>query len=170
MIGLIDTTAGLGAEQDVGALPLPELIRRWSRVVWATSVRPMYRRMLEHDLTLAELVVLRQVQRGNLSVAAAAECLHLSPSAASRAIDRLVRDGLLRREENPDDRRQKLITVTAAGRQLVEEMEAIFTQRQQQIVAVLDEAEQAQFRALLARMLAAQPGEGERVGCPHRAK
>lgn len=165
MTGISGATDGTVAEDTLCALPLPELIRRWSRVVWATSVRPMYRRMLEHDLTLAELVVLRQVQRGSLTVAAAADCLQLSPSAASRAIDRLVRDGLMRREENPDDRRQKLITMTEAGRQLVGDMEAIFAERQRQLVAVLDEEDQARFSVLLARMLARQPGEGERAGC-----
>ncbi len=157
-----------GAEENLRTVPLPELIRRWSRVVWATSVRPMYRRMLEHDLTLAELVVLRQMQRGGLTVAEAAECLHLSPSAASRAVDRLVRDGLIRREENPEDRRQKLITMTPAGQRLLGDMESVFEERQGQIVAVLDEEEREQFRALLARMLSAHEASAERGECPFR--
>ena len=166
MTGTIEATGGLQAEDELRTLPLPELIRHWSRLVWATSVRPMYRRMLEHDLSLAELVVLRQMQRGRMTVAEAAACLQLSPSAASRAVDRLVRDGLIRREENPDDRRQKLITMTAAGQRLVDDMEAIFAERQRQLVAVLDGEEQAQFSGLLARMLAAHRGEGENEGCP----
>ena len=129
----------------------------------------MYRRMLEHDLTLAELVVLRQMQRGRLTVAATAMCLNLSPSAASRAIDRLVRDGLIRREENPEDRRQKLITMTQAGRELLGEMDEVLEERQGQIVAVLDDEEQEQFRALLARMLAAHNTDAEPEDCPRRA-
>ena len=169
MTGTVGATEGLQAEQELLALPLPELIRQWSRLVWATSVRPMYRRLMEHDLTLAELVVLRQMQRGSLTVAAVADCLQLSPSAASRAIDRLVRDGLIRREENPDDRRQKLITMTAAGQGLVGEMEAIFAERQRQIVASLNDEEQGQFSGLLARMLATHRVEGESEGCPQGA-
>jgi DNA-binding MarR family transcriptional regulator len=166
MTGTINAVGAMQTERELRSLPLPELIRHWSRLVWATSVRPMYRRLMEHDLSLAELVVLRQMQRGSLTVAAVAECLNLSPSAASRAIDRLVRDGLIRREENPDDRRQKLITMTEAGQRLVGEMEAIFAEQQRRIVATLDEEEQAQFSGLLARMLAAHRVEGEAAGCP----
>jgi len=74
---------------------------------------------------------------------------------------------LIRRAENPDDRRQKVITMTAAGQRLVGDMEAIFAERQRQIVAGLDEEEQAQFSGLLARMLAAhQQDTGEHEGCP----
>jgi DNA-binding MarR family transcriptional regulator len=168
MTGVADKIDGAQAdsEEELRSLPLPELIRRWSRLVWATSVRPMYRRMLEHDLTLAELVVLRQMQRGSLTVAAAADCLHLSPSAASRAVDRLVRDGLIRREENPDDRRQKLITMTPAGRELLGDMDVVFAERQRQIIAVLDDEEQEQFRALIARMLTANGAGADDGGCP----
>ncbi|MFN8516894.1 MAG: MarR family transcriptional regulator [Thermomicrobiales bacterium] len=168
MTGIADKTAGaqVESEEELRTLPLPELIRRWSRLVWAISVRPMYRRMLEHDLTLAELVVLKQLQRGGLTVAAAADCLHLSPSAASRAVDRLVRDGLIRREENPDDRRQKLITMTPAGRELLGDMDVVFADRQRQIIAALDDEEQEQFRALIARMLAASGAASEELGCP----
>ena len=165
MVGIADMASGVKADAAPGAAALPELIRQWSRLVWATRVRPMYRRLLEHDLSLAELVVLRQVQRGGLTVAAAADCLHLSPSAASRAIDGLVRDGLLRREENPDDRRQKLITMTPEGQHLIGEMEAIFAERQRQSVAVLDEEEQEVFGRLLARMVAAHRADGEAEGC-----
>lgn len=169
MTGLIEAEHDTAREGATDAPPLADLIRAWSRLVWAMSVRPMYRRLLEHDLSLAELVVLRQVQRGGLTVAAAADCLHLSPSAASRAIDRLVRDGLLRREENPDDRRQKLITMTPDGQRLIGEMEAIFAERQRQIVAVLDDEEQAVFGRLLTRMLAAHRADGEFDGCPDGA-
>ena len=165
----VDTTGDTGTETELRALPLPELVRRWSRLVWATSVRPMYRRMLEQDLTLAEFVALRQVQQGSLTVAEAASCLHLSPSAASRAIDRLVRDGLIRREENPDDRRQKLITMTTAGRELLGDMDAVFAERQRQLVAVLDNEDLAQYRTLVARMLAAHGAGVEEAGCPRGA-
>lgn len=161
----VDATGGTGTEAELRALPLSDLIRRWSRLVWATSVRPMFRRMLEHDLSLAELVVLRQLQRGSLTVAEAADCLQLSPSAASRAIDRLVRDGLIRREENPDDRRQKLITVTPVGRELLGGMDAVFAEQQGQIIGALNEEEQEQFRALIARMLAAHGAGIESRGC-----
>lgn len=165
MAAMVEATGEATAE-DLAALPLGELMRRWSKLIWASSVRPMYRRMLDHDLTMAELVVLRQLQRGSLTVAEAAECIHLSPSAASRAIDRLVRDGLIRREENPDDRRQKRLTMSAAGRELLGDMDAVFAERQRQIVAVLDEEEQARFCALLARMLSAHGAGAANEGCP----
>ena len=114
----------------------------------------MMQRMVEADLTLAESVVLRSLRRGPLTVAQAGACLMLSHSAASRAVDRLVRDGYLAREENPDDRRQKLLTLAPRGEALLGEMESIMVERMAGLVGVLDADEVAQFRTLLARILA----------------
>lgn len=123
---------------------------------WWSGVRPMLQRMVEADLTMAESIVLRSLRRGSLTVAAAAECLMLSHSAASRAVDRLVRDGYVRREENPDDRRQKLLTLAPQGEYLVGEMEGIAVNGLHQLLLGLTDQDRETFRRLLSTMLGQQ--------------
>ena len=133
--------------------PLHEVLTRWNRMFWWSGVRPMLQRMVMADLTLAESIVLRSLRRGPLTVAAAASCLMVSHSAASRAVDRLVRDGYVLREENPDDRRQKLLTLAPQGLALVGEMEGIAIDRLERMADVLSDDEREQFRTLMSQMI-----------------
>jgi DNA-binding MarR family transcriptional regulator len=78
---------------------------------------------LDEDVTLPQfrtLVVL--VSRGPQRVVDLAEELSVTSSTAVRMCNRLVRKGLVAREERPDDRRAAWITLTAAGRALVGEV------------------------------------------------
>ncbi|MFY9917275.1 MAG: MarR family transcriptional regulator [Mycobacterium sp.] len=58
--------------------------------------------------------------RGPLNLAAVASGLDVNPSNASRTCDRLLKAGLLDRRESPDDRRNVALTLTDAGRRLVD--------------------------------------------------
>ena len=58
--------------------------------------------------------------RGPLNLAAVAAGLEVNPSNASRTCDRLSKAGLLDRRELPEDRRNVTLTLTDAGRRLVE--------------------------------------------------
>jgi len=148
---MIDDSLGL----DFADLSMEELLSHLCHLIWWNGIRPTFRRMLEADLTLSESVVLRTLQRGSLTVAEVAECMFLSHSAASRAVDRLVHEGYVRREENPDDRRQKQLTLTQAGADLVDEVESIFAQALGPVVATLSVDDQEQFRVIVARMITA---------------
>ena len=53
---------------------------------------------------------------GSMSLGALSEELALSPAAISRAVDGLVQRGELRREEDPEDRRSKIVSLAAKGR------------------------------------------------------
>ena len=76
-------------------------------------------------LTFAQLKLLRLVQRqGTLSIGDVAGFLGVSNAAASKAVDRLVRSGVLSRAEGRGDRRTTEVTVTAEGHALLEEFEA----------------------------------------------
>lgn len=52
---------------------------------------------------------------------ARAGALEVAPSAAGRMCDRLVRKGVIRRHRARADRRSVLVSVTAAGRQVVDQ-------------------------------------------------
>ena len=70
----------------------------------------------ELDLTLTQVKALVALAQDELTVKELAERLGLSLPGASRAVDALVCRGLLDRREDPDDRRQKRLTCTDAGR------------------------------------------------------
>ncbi len=72
------------------------------------------------ETTIAQyraLVVL--ASRGPQRMADLASALDVAPSTAGRMCDRLVRKGLIRRHRARADRRAVLVSVTAAGRQVV---------------------------------------------------
>jgi len=74
------------------------------------------------ETTIAQyraLVVL--ASRGPRRMVDLAEALDVAPSTAGRMCDRLVRKGLVRRHRARDDRRAVLVSVTSAGRQVVDE-------------------------------------------------
>jgi DNA-binding MarR family transcriptional regulator len=60
-----------------------------------------------------------------LSLGALSEDLVLSLAAVSRAVDGLVHRGEVKRQEDPSDRRSKLVSVTARGRATYERVLAV---------------------------------------------
>jgi len=78
----------------------------------------------DHRLTFTQLKLLRLVDRqGHLTVGDVAAFLGISNAAASKAVDRLVRGGLLGRAEAPGDRRATEVSVTAEGRALLQQFD-----------------------------------------------
>ncbi|MGH3865448.1 MAG: MarR family winged helix-turn-helix transcriptional regulator [Pseudonocardiaceae bacterium] len=76
---------------------------------------------LAEQVTLPQLRVLVMVASGGpLNLNAVARGLGVHPSNATRACDRLVAAGLLRRSEDAADRRNLVLELTADGHQLVQ--------------------------------------------------
>lgn len=67
------------------------------------------------------LVHLSEADQQRLRMCDLAESLRLSPSGLTRRLDGLVRDGLVRREGSPDDRRVMLAILTDTGWQRLRE-------------------------------------------------
>jgi DNA-binding MarR family transcriptional regulator len=67
-----------------------------------------------------DLRLLGAVVHGPLTAGEAAAAVHLSPAAATTAIQRLVARGYLTRESDPADRRRAVVTLTVPARELVE--------------------------------------------------
>jgi DNA-binding MarR family transcriptional regulator len=84
------------------------------------------------ETTIAQyraLVVLSS--RGPQRIGDVAEALDVAPSTAGRMCERLVRKGLVRRHRARGDRRAVLVSVTPAGRQVVDEA----TRRRRALIA-----------------------------------
>jgi DNA-binding MarR family transcriptional regulator len=106
------TTAGPGEDAVVDA------VLHASRALVAVAARSLAE--VSDDVTLPQyraLVVL--AAQGPQGVAPLAAQLGVSPSTATRMGDRLVRKGLVRRSDAPEDRRQVRLALTARGRQIV---------------------------------------------------
>jgi MarR family 2-MHQ and catechol resistance regulon transcriptional repressor len=60
------------------------------------------------------------LHRGPLPVNAIATDIHITSGSMTTAVDRLAARGLVKRTENPTDRRSRLVRLTSDGRALIE--------------------------------------------------
>ena len=70
----------------------------------------------------------------------------------SRAVTGLERDGLIARVADPDDRRNLVVRLTAAGRALYRKIEPIVLEREAFLLAALSTEERAALTRALARV------------------
>jgi DNA-binding MarR family transcriptional regulator len=78
---------------------------------------------LEDQVTLPQLRVLVMIaSRGPQNLTAVAQGLGVHASNATRLCDKLVEAGLIQRREDPADRRNLVLRLTAAGDQLVKDL------------------------------------------------
>jgi DNA-binding MarR family transcriptional regulator len=69
--------------------------------------------------------VLFQLRNGPLTLSQLAEANGFDPPYATLVVDKLDSHGLVERRPHPDDRRRKLVTLTAAGQAAVATADAI---------------------------------------------
>ena len=111
------------------------------------------------DITIAQyrtLVVL--ASRGPQRMADLAGALGVAPSTAGRMCDRLLRKGLIRRHRARADRRAVQVSITAAGRQVVDEATA---RRRALLAGILAKLTARQQSAVAAGMRAFAAAAGE---------
>ena len=111
------------------------------------------------DTTIAQyraLVVL--ASRGPQRLVDLAGALDVTPSTAGRMCDRLLRKGLIRRHRARADRRAVQVSVTAAGRQVVDQATA---RRRALIAGILARLPAAQQLAVAAALEAFAAAAGE---------
>jgi DNA-binding MarR family transcriptional regulator len=141
-----------------------EAVMRASRVLIAIAARSLVD--VEDIVTLSQWRVLVLIStRGPQTPGLVAEDLGVHPSNATRICDRLVKAGLVEKQENAADRRVQQIALTDAGGQLIE---GIMARRRTMINAVMDDME-PHARATLASVFgsfAAAAGELAREPIP----
>ena len=89
-----------------------------------------------------------------LSPTRLAKGLMLSSAGITSRIDRLERRGLVRRLDDPDDRRGVIIELTDDGREVVDEAVAALATSDRQLLERLDPQEVEQLEGLLRKVLA----------------
>jgi DNA-binding MarR family transcriptional regulator len=76
--------------------------------------------MAESGLTMPQIVTMKILDHGGpQGIGFIGERLSLTPSTVSHLVDQLVKKGFVDRTEDPDDRRQKRLAITATGTTLL---------------------------------------------------
>src|SRR5579884_1970530 len=92
--------------------------------------------MYESGLTFPQIIVMYALTwLGPLPISTLAEKLRLSLGATSQLVDRLVQEQYVAREENPDDRRVKLVRMRPHGKQFMDRLNEI---RRRELTEALD--------------------------------
>src|SRR5262245_31608651 len=73
-------------------------------------------------LSMPQFGILMQLHfRGNCGISDLSERFDITNAAASQLADKLVQSGFVQREEDPNDRRAKLLNLTEKGRNLIQQ-------------------------------------------------
>lgn len=78
-----------------------------------------------------------------------AERLHIEPPSLVRIIDHLIDAGLLERREDANDRRAKLLFLTAEGRKRAQQLEAALIPFRRQLFSQIDKNDIAAIKRVL---------------------
>ncbi|MFP5308343.1 MAG: MarR family winged helix-turn-helix transcriptional regulator [Actinomycetes bacterium] len=113
--------------------------RMWDHVEDTTGLAPMQAHAME------------AIAAGARQVSAVAEACGRHVSSTSRLVDGLVAKGLVDRAEDPTDRRGVVLTLTAAGREKVAQVEALHGRMLGRVVTDLGPEEAAELTDALAR-------------------
>lgn len=89
----------------------------------------MHHSMREHShfakangISMPQLGILMQLHyRSNCAISDIGERFDITNAAASQLADKLVQSGLIQREEDPNDRRAKLLNLADKGRTLIQQ-------------------------------------------------
>jgi DNA-binding MarR family transcriptional regulator len=105
-------------------MPNPLLIDKfWESVppAWRQTRSQIHRNAVEKfQMTEEQFQLLRRIRNGSTSVSALAEASQTSRSAVSKAVDSLVRRGLVVRSLNQQDRRNLPLALTEEGQRVMD--------------------------------------------------
>lgn len=104
-----------------------------------------------HALNASHAMVLEAVAGGARHVRDVATFCSHHVSSASRLVDQLVTRDLLHRAEDPEDRRQVVLTLTDEGRRTVEVIQRFHAERIEHALGALPPAERVELVRLLSK-------------------
>ena len=99
-----------------------QAIRSWMDVFMHRSMRGWSLFARSTGLSMPQFSLLMQLHhKGACGMSEVSERFEVTPAAASQLVDKLVQNGFIIREEDPHDRRAKLLNLTDKGRELVQQ-------------------------------------------------
>jgi len=95
-------------------------IRAWMDVFMHRSMRGWGLFAKSTGLSMPQFSILMQLHyKGACGMSEISERFEVTPAAASQLVEKLVQSGFILREEDPSDRRAKLLNLTDKGRELI---------------------------------------------------
>jgi DNA-binding MarR family transcriptional regulator len=101
--------------------PFVATLQKWIEVFMRRSMRNFICYSKEAGLSMSQIGALFHICRGASGVSDIGDDLGVTSAAASQMLERLVRQELIVRSEDPQDRRVKQIVLTDKGRQTLQE-------------------------------------------------
>jgi DNA-binding MarR family transcriptional regulator len=96
---------------------LAEVVQEWSEVFMRRSMHDFKCFMDESGLSFSQVSILMHLYHGGKrGVSEMGDHMGVTNAAASQAVDRLVQLDMIKREEDPADRRAKQLALTEKGR------------------------------------------------------
>ena len=94
-----------------------------TRMMFTKVLTELVRSSRDLELSLAQVALVHLLYvEGSMRVLEVADELALSPSAASRMVDAMAERELVHREEDPNDRRARVLTLSPKGRALADRL------------------------------------------------
>jgi DNA-binding MarR family transcriptional regulator len=104
------------------SLQFTRSIRSWMDVFMHRSMRGWGLFARSTGISMPQFSIMMQLHyRGACGMSEISERFEVSPAAASQLVDKLVHSGLIQREEDPNDRRAKLLNLTDKGKDLIQQ-------------------------------------------------
>ncbi len=101
---------------------ISEALHTWMHTFMRQSMTRFSRYARDSGISMQQLGVLMYLQRsGKCGISKIGSDMGVTNAAASQMIERLLQQGLLQREEDPNDRRVRNVVLTEKGHQLVDE-------------------------------------------------
>lgn len=111
--------------------------------------------MRAHGLTMTQcgtLLILDQAPEGQMTLKELERQLRVAQSTAAGIVARLEQKGLVEGMGSPEDRRIKMVRITAAGRQCCRYAERDMEETERLLLSGLTETEQSIFLSLLKKV------------------
>ena len=98
-----------------------QAIRSWMDVFMHRSMRGWGLFAKSTGLSMPQFSVMMQLHhRGNCAIGDISERFDITNAAASQLVDKLFQGGFIKREEDPQDRRAKMLNLTDKGKDLIQ--------------------------------------------------
>jgi DNA-binding MarR family transcriptional regulator len=147
--------------RDVTAKAIAWRLRRAAHNV-DTEVR---RRLAQRQMELWEMEILCALRRrdGSLTMGELQDIAQLTSGAITNRVARLENEGYVRRDMDPGDRRQVLVTITSSGLVRADQAVAANNAAEQEIFGAIDPALQKRLARDLRELLLALEGPDPRA-------
>ncbi len=109
------------------AIALGQTMKQLHRYISSHVMQGLQAELTDLDLSFSQMTALHQLRATpGLTVTELSARTHLSLPAASHLVERLVQRGLADRQENPDNRREKSLSLSPRGQAVLAGMDSAF--------------------------------------------